>query len=734
MKRWRMVFLLTLAFAMIILFRGSLAETVTLPKDLTAVEDEAFFGDESLTAIVLPEGLKTIGSKAFAGTGLTAVTLPSSLKTIADDAFDSPEKVSVTAEMGTKAYLWAVANGYIDPHFTFSENDDGTLTVTGYTGQDTKLDIPPVINRKTVTAIGDEAFRNKTSLTRVTIPDTLRRIGTDAFFGCAGISDPTLPFGLREIGARAFKGTGGHAVSLPRTLVSIGEDAFAGYNQFEAWVGSYAEQWLNRLTEQDKTIQCSFVSIAYVMASTKFAFTGDQVTCTADDIDEYVRSIQWQRSFDSIHWTDCAGEGADKPIYSFIASPETAGCSFRVACTDISGTYYSNGFCKVGYLADGIRFTSAYAAGTDISLGWDNTGWEGISYTLYMTGPDEEETVLAENITDNFYDVGGLEPETAYTFHVTASYGGKTVNGNPVTVTTQNYRTGAVHRALLIGQFHFGGLCRELSDSIGDLNLLGDMLQHVNGPKDGAFSVTRKTEQTYAQVHQAILDTFADADEDDVSLFFIASHGVADDSLGEEYFGALICYNPESKELEYIKDTTLASWLSQIPGEVVVILSSCSSGSTIYDPGEGTGSGSSAKLSAMNSAAINAFRGTDQTLSTGGVRLTFDEEGNAVEAPPMLRIGGLRQTKFHVITSSAHKEDTVATENGPVPHSVFTYGLTQGVGLSGGMPCDTNGDMKASMHEIVSYLNSFVDPYVPTQQHVQAYPANSDYTLFLREE
>ena len=34
MKRWRNVFLLTLAFAIIILFGGSLAETVTLPKGL----------------------------------------------------------------------------------------------------------------------------------------------------------------------------------------------------------------------------------------------------------------------------------------------------------------------------------------------------------------------------------------------------------------------------------------------------------------------------------------------------------------------------------------------------------------------------------------------------------------------------------------------------------------------------------------------------------------------------
>ena len=164
---------------------------------------------------------------------------------------------------------------------------------------------------------------------------------------------------------------------------------------------------------------------------------------------------------------------------------------------------------------------------------------------------------------------------------------------------------------------------------------------------------------------------------------------------------------------------------------MVVILSTCSSGSVIYDD-----TGNEAPLSAVNSAAISAFRSADQTLSQGGVQLTFDEEGNAVEAPPMLRIGGLRQTKFHVITSSEHQEVTLVTGDGPVPHSVFAYGLAQGVGLSGSMPCDKNVDGNASMCELVSYLKSFVDPFLQTNhpQNVQAYPANSDYALFFRKD
>ena len=733
MKQWWTVFLLTFAFAIMALFQGSLAETVTLPNGLTAVEEEAFFGDASLEAVLLPEGIETIGSKAFAGTGLTAIDLPVSLKIIADDAFDGPEKVSVTAEKGSYAYRWAVANGYIASPFTYTDNDDGTLTITGYTGEDAEFDIPDVISGKTVTAIGDGAFRSNTVLTQVTLPDTLKVVGAGAFDGCSGMRRPYLPFGLLEIRDRAFYGCSGYSLSLPRTLTFIGDDAFTGYRFLNVYEGSYAAEWALPLAEQDSYLRYAGLYIANVSISTDIAIPGEQVTCTAERIDEYIESMQWQRSFDGINWTDCEGERANTPEYAFIASPETCCCVYRLAGTDISGTYFTEA-ASVGYLADDLRISSAYVSGTNISLGW-GTSWEGIHYTLYMTGPDGEEAVLAENIEENFYDATGLEPETAYTFRLTASYGENTVSGVPVTVTTQNYRTGTVYRALLVGQVHFQYASEECPDSIGDLNLMGNMLQHVEGPQGSAYSITRKTDLTVDQVHQAIQTTFADADEDDVSLFFIATHGLEDDYLEEEYIGALICYNPSTRRNEYIKDTTLAAWLSEIPGEVVVILEACSSGSAIYDSGEENASGNGVTLSAMNSAAISAFQSADQTLSLGGVRLSFDEEGNAVEAPPMLRIGGLRQTKFHVITSSAHLEYSYAMEEAPFPHTIFTYGFTQGIGLSGSMPCDTNRDDSASMRELVSYIGSFVDPYLPKYtQHVQAYPANSDYVLFFRED
>ncbi len=82
--------------------------TVTLPKALTAVEDEAFAGIAA-DCVVIPEGCGTIGSKAFTGSRtLRLVYLPAGLKEIAEDAFDleicaitdSPETAKILEKLG----------------------------------------------------------------------------------------------------------------------------------------------------------------------------------------------------------------------------------------------------------------------------------------------------------------------------------------------------------------------------------------------------------------------------------------------------------------------------------------------------------------------------------------------------------------------------------------------------------------------------------------------------------
>ena len=111
----------------------------------------------------------------------------------------------------------------------YEVNSDGqTCTITGIgICTDTEVFIPRVINGYTVTSIGDDAFRDCTGLTSITIPDSVTSIGTFAFSGCTSLTSITILDSVTEIGARAFYNcTSLTSVTIGNGVTSIGERAF----------------------------------------------------------------------------------------------------------------------------------------------------------------------------------------------------------------------------------------------------------------------------------------------------------------------------------------------------------------------------------------------------------------------------------------------------------------------------------------------------------------------------
>ncbi len=707
--------------ALLLLARVAAAEGISLPAATTDIGEEAFFGNTAITEVELPDGITRVGDRAFAESGLKRIVLPDSLEEIGKNVFPA----GTVAYTSNRVSLWKNREFSV---VSYRVTDESTVLITGYFGSDEIIEIPDVIAGCPVTEIGDGAFSGSRKLREIILPASLKRIGAEAFIGCTLLDCPVFPLGLREIGDRAFKGTNIQTLILPRSVTHIGADAFTGLSRICYWSDTYSETWALEINQINHlALEKNYIGSAD--ASVRVAMPGEQVTCTARLREAAITSFQWQKSDDGVTWTGC--EGADGLEYTFTASPENCNCEYRLAGTDFTGTYYTTGISVV-CLHDGISITDAYVSGTQISLSWDAV-WEGVVYTVYMTGSDGLETAVAEDISETFCDVLDLEPETAYSFRLKTRCGALSVISDPLTVTTQNYRTGTVYRALLIGQVHFSDALTDCPDSIGDLNLLFNMLRHVTGPEGNPYTFVRKVDLTAEEIHQAIQSTFAGADEDDVSLFFIATHGF-NSAYGKSTYGALAAYNPATGEDEFIEDTTLAEWLSEVPGQFVVLLEACSSGSAIQDPAGLTTVTDDAVLTAMNDAAVSAFSSADRALELQDERLRFNQDGEAAASPPMLRLGGLRQTKFHVLTSSAHMHDSYAYMENDFPHTLFTYALTEGVGLTGAMPCDTNGDGLASLNELVSYINGFSDPYMSyIYQKAQAYPAGSDYPLFFRE-
>ena len=99
------------------------------------------------------------------------------------------------------------------------------VTLTGYTGTGGVVTIPDTINSLPVTSIGLNAFRNKTSLTSVTIPDSVTSIGSEAFWGCTGLTSLTIPNSVTSIEREAFY----YCTSLTSLTIGSGVTSFGDY-------------------------------------------------------------------------------------------------------------------------------------------------------------------------------------------------------------------------------------------------------------------------------------------------------------------------------------------------------------------------------------------------------------------------------------------------------------------------------------------------------------------------
>lgn len=106
------------------------------------------------------------------------------------------------------------------------EFNDGTVTITGYTGTDLEIVIPDTIEERPVTVIGEKAFQEY-DMTSIIIPNTLTLIEERAFDDCKQLEKIDIPDSVTEISYYAFCGCENlKEVNLGSGLKRIGQSAF----------------------------------------------------------------------------------------------------------------------------------------------------------------------------------------------------------------------------------------------------------------------------------------------------------------------------------------------------------------------------------------------------------------------------------------------------------------------------------------------------------------------------
>ncbi len=111
----------------------------------------------------------------------------------------------------------------------FTYTSDGTqITITGFTGTETVVTVPATVAILPVKVIGDNAFKDKTTITSVALPNGIITVGKYAFQGCSALTSVNIPSSVTSLGEGAFYlCTKLPSIVVPSSVTSLGAGAFS---------------------------------------------------------------------------------------------------------------------------------------------------------------------------------------------------------------------------------------------------------------------------------------------------------------------------------------------------------------------------------------------------------------------------------------------------------------------------------------------------------------------------
>ena len=204
MKKTVLLLIALLAICIIAPGTAAPADTLTLPADLTAVGEQAFFGDGSL---------ERIGTHAFEHSGIVSLDIPAAVTQIGEYAFhccDSLTAITISPDNP----VYAFRDGFL-----FNEPEHAIVFLLPSAAGAVRVP-------EGVTAIAGSAFADCAGLTELSLPEGLAEIGEFAFFQCTSLTKVRLPSTVTSVGEGAFKGcTALTVLTVPAGLTEIGEEA-----------------------------------------------------------------------------------------------------------------------------------------------------------------------------------------------------------------------------------------------------------------------------------------------------------------------------------------------------------------------------------------------------------------------------------------------------------------------------------------------------------------------------
>ena len=263
---------------------------IVIPGSVTSIGNWAFKGCTSLSNIVIPNSVTSIGDWAFSDcTSLSNIVIPNSVTSIGEGAFNGCsflECISIPKSViclnGNPFSGWKGKLECLSPNFIYEDDvlfNINKSEIISFRNQKIESYIIP----DSVTSIGDGAFSSCTSLSSIVIPDSVPSIGDWAFSDCTSLSNIVIPNSVTSIGEGAFSScTSLSDIVIPDSVTRIGNLAFSNCTSLSNIVISDSVTNIG----DDVFYQCS--SLTSVVIPNSVTCVGDEAFCKCRSLSNIV--------------------------------------------------------------------------------------------------------------------------------------------------------------------------------------------------------------------------------------------------------------------------------------------------------------------------------------------------------------------------------------------------------------------------------------------------------------
>lgn len=251
----------------------NISGTFEVKSGTKTIASEAFYVRSSLTGVIIPKSVTSIGIMAFDGcSNLSNVYIKDLTAWCNIDFLSStsnPMHNGADLYVNNKLLTKAEISDEIKNHAFY-----GCTSLTSVTISDNVTSIGNIAFAKcnnlkeitfpdNITSIGYSAFLGCTSLTKAQIPDSVTYLGSGAFSNCNSLSEVSIPNGLTSIYEATFENCFSLTeITIPDSIRSIGVYAFYNCTKLSDVYINDLKAWLN-ITFEDPSSNPMYCGINF---------------------------------------------------------------------------------------------------------------------------------------------------------------------------------------------------------------------------------------------------------------------------------------------------------------------------------------------------------------------------------------------------------------------------------------------------------------------------------------